>query len=104
MTQSGSKSRFWSRPKNQDDQFQSITEAGSALSDDLPGRQTKYFISMMIRTACFLLAVFTPSPYRWFFLFGAVTLPYISVIVANGGRETIRGQAKNLRSRQKEIE
>jgi hypothetical protein len=48
--------------------------------------------------------VFTPSPYRWFFLFGAVTLPYISVIVANGGRETIRGQAKNLRSRQKEIE
>jgi len=33
-----------------------------------------------------------------------VTLPYISVIVANGGRETIRGQAKLLRSRQKEIE
>jgi hypothetical protein len=104
MTQSGSKSRFWSRPKNQVDQFQSITEAGYALSDDLPGRQKKYFISMMIRTACFLLAVFTPSPYRWFFLVGAVTLPYISVIVANGGRETIRGQAKILRSRQKEIE
>ena len=84
--------------------YQNITEAGAALSDDLPSRQKRYFISMMIRTACFLLAVFTPSPYRWFFLFGAVTLPYISVIVANGGRETIRGQAKNLRSRQKEIE
>jgi hypothetical protein len=96
--------RFWSRPKDNVEQFQSITEAGSALSDDLPGRQKKYFISMMIRTACFLLAVFTPSPYRWFFLVGAVTLPYISVIVANGGRETIRGQAKLLRSRQKEIE
>jgi Protein of unknown function (DUF3099) len=96
--------RFWNRPKDNDEQFQSITEAGSALSDDLPGRQKKYFISMMIRTACFLLAVFTPSPYRWFFLVGAVTLPYISVIVANGGRETIRGQAKLLRSRQKEIE
>ena len=98
------KSRFWNRTRNAHDNFQSITEAGAALSDDLPGRQRKYFISMMIRTACFLLAVFTPSPYRWFFLVGAVTLPYISVIVANGGRETIRGQAKILRSRQKEIE
>ncbi|MBU3645628.1 MAG: DUF3099 domain-containing protein [Candidatus Nanopelagicaceae bacterium] len=81
--------------KKQQD-FQSITQAASGLSDDLPGRQKKYFISMMVRTACFLLAVFTPSPYRWFFLVGAVVLPYISVIVANGGRETIRGQAKIL--------
>lgn len=79
-----------------DEQFQSITHAGSALSDDLPGRQKRYFISMMVRTACFLLAVFTPSPYRWFFLVGAVILPYISVIVANGGRETIRAQARLL--------
>jgi hypothetical protein len=30
-------------------------------------------------------------------------LPYISVIVANGGRETIRGQAKILRN-QRELE
>lgn len=95
---------IWSRTKSESPDFQSITEAGSALSDDLPGRQRKYFYSMMIRTACFLLAVFTPSPYRWFFLVGAITLPYISVIVANGGRETIRGQAKLLRNRRKEIE
>jgi hypothetical protein len=99
-----SKSRIWNRSKSDSNQFQSITEAGSALSDDLPGRQRKYFFSMMIRTACFLLAVFTPSPYRWIFLVGAITLPYISVIVANGGRETIRGQAKVLRSKVKEIE
>lgn len=99
-----SKNRIWNRSKSENGEFQSITEAGSALSDDLPGRQRKYFISMMIRTACFLLAVFTPSPYRWFFLVGAITLPYISVIVANGGRETIRGQAKLLRNRRKEIE
>jgi hypothetical protein len=36
-------------------------------------------------------------------LVGAVTLPYISVIVANAGRETIRGEAKLLRSRNREI-
>ena len=80
-----------------------ITEAQSALSADIPARQRKYFYSMMLRTLCFLLAVFTPSPYRWFFLVGAVILPYISVIVANAGRETIRGEAKLLRSRNREI-
>jgi len=84
-------------------EFHNITEAPAALSEDIPARQRKYFISMMIRTLCFILAVVTPSPYRWFFLFGAVTLPYISVIVANAGRETIRGETKLLRSRRREI-
>lgn len=95
--------KLWNRKKVTGSEFQSVTQVGSALSDDLPGRQRKYFISMMLRTACFLLAVFTPSPYRWFFLVGAVVLPYVSVIVANGGRETIRGQARILNTR-REIE
>jgi hypothetical protein len=33
--------------------------------------------------------VILPSPYRWFALVGAVTLPYIAVVIANAGRETI---------------
>ncbi|MFM7542952.1 MAG: DUF3099 domain-containing protein [Actinomycetales bacterium] len=80
-----------------------ITNVQMGQSEELPGRQRRYFYSMMVRTFCFLLAVFTPSPYRWFFLVGAITLPYISVIVANAGRETIRGEAKLLRSRRREI-
>jgi hypothetical protein len=32
--------------------------------------------------------VILPSPYRWFALLGAVTLPYIAVVVANAGRES----------------
>jgi hypothetical protein len=44
---------------------------------------------MMIRTACFILTVILPSPYRWFALAGAVTLPYFAVVIANAGRETI---------------
>lgn len=91
------------RGKSESEEFQNITEAATALSADIPARQRKYFYSMMVRTACFLLAVFTPSPFRWFFLVGAVTLPYISVIVANAGRETIRGEAKLVRSRIREI-
>ena len=47
----------------------------------------RYALSMAIRTACFIGAVITPSPYRWFLVVGAVTLPYIAVVVANAGRE-----------------
>jgi hypothetical protein len=45
---------------------------------------------MMIRTACFILTVVLPSPFRWIVLIGALTLPYIAVIAANAGRETIK--------------
>jgi len=69
---------------------QSITSAQSGLSIDQSARQRRYFISMMIRTACFVLTVILPSPYRWIALVGALTLPYIAVIAANAGRETIK--------------
>jgi Flp pilus assembly protein TadB len=71
----------------------SITTAQSGLSLDQSSRQRRYFISMMIRTVCFILAVVLPSPYRWIALIGAVTLPYIAVIAANAGRETIKKDA-----------
>jgi len=73
--------------------IQSITSAQSGLSIDQSARQRRYFISMMIRTACFVLTVILPSPYRWIALVGALTLPYIAVIAANAGRETIRKDA-----------
>ena len=70
-------------------EFFDITNAPRALSSDQASRQKRYFISMMVRTACFILAVILPSPYRWFALFGAVVLPYFAVVIANAGRETI---------------
>ena len=70
-------------------EFFDITNAPRALSSDQASRQKRYFISMMIRTACFILTVILPSPYRWFALFGAVVLPYFAVVIANAGRETI---------------
>jgi Flp pilus assembly protein TadB len=71
----------------------SISDVGNSLSKDQSARQRKYFISMMIRTFCFILAVVLPSPWRWVALIGAVTLPYIAVIAANAGRETIKARA-----------
>ena len=66
-----------------------VTSAPKSLSNDLSSRQKRYFISMMIRTLCFILTVILPSPFRWIALFGAVTLPYVAVVIANAGRETI---------------
>jgi Flp pilus assembly protein TadB len=65
-----------------------ITNAPLALTRDQSARQKRYFISMMIRTACFVLTVVLPSPYRWFALAGAAGLPYFAVVIANAGRET----------------
>jgi len=72
-----------------DDGVYDITSAQKSLSSDQPGRQRRYFISMMVRTACFILTVILPSPFRWVALSGAVFLPYIAVVVANAGRETV---------------
>jgi hypothetical protein len=91
------------RIRGKQEQFHNITHAQTALSEDIPGRQRRYFYSMMLRTACFILAVFTPSPYRWFFLVGAIALPYIAVIVANAGRETIRKEVGSIGNRIREI-
>jgi len=64
-----------------------ITDAGVSLSDDQVGRTRKYLWSMALRTVCFVGAVVTPSPWRWFMIVAALLLPYLAVVVANAGRE-----------------
>ena len=64
-----------------------ITEAQRALSDEQTGRTRRYLISMGIRTACVIAAIFVPGWPRWVFIAGAVVLPYLAVVVANAGRE-----------------
>jgi hypothetical protein len=72
---------------------QSITTAQSGLTLDQSARQRRYFISMMIRTACFILTVLLPSPYRWIAFFGALTLAYFGFIAANAGGATLKKDA-----------
>ena len=63
-----------------------ITSAARGHSDDVGARQRRYVISMSIRTACFLLAVITMGHwFSWVFLGASFVLPYIAVVVANGG-------------------
>ena len=63
----------------------SITSARVARSDDIAGRQLRYVLSMMVRTACFVAAVAVEGVLRWVFVAGALFLPYIAVVMANAG-------------------
>lgn len=65
-----------------------ITNAQDALSIEQRGRQRRYFISMMVRTGCFIATIFLPNPYRWFAMGAAIVLPYVAVVIANAGRES----------------
>ncbi|MFM2214784.1 MAG: hypothetical protein RJA88_153 [Actinomycetota bacterium] len=87
-----------------EDDVYDITSAPKGLTTDQSTRQRRYFFSMMLRTACFILTVVLPSPYRWIALLGAVVLPYIAVVVANAGRETVLPGAAILKKRPRGIE
>ena len=87
---------------NEEDVYD-ITSAQKSLSSDQPGRQRRYFISMMVRTACFILTVILPSPFRWIALAGAIFLPYVAVVVANAGRETILPGASILKKKPRSL-
>ncbi|GAB2838857.1 hypothetical protein GCM10022221_42950 [Actinocorallia aurea] len=67
-----------------------VTEAPRPLSEDVAGREKRYLISMGVRTVCFVLAVLLWHQVHWvigaLLLVGAIILPYVSVILANGGR------------------
>lgn len=68
-----------------------ITSAQRALSAEQAGRTRKYLISMGIRTACVIGAIFVPGWPRWVLIAGAVVLPYLAVVIANGGKQRDTG-------------
>jgi Protein of unknown function (DUF3099) len=79
-----------SRASSSADASVRITSAQTSHSERVRGRQTRYLISMGIRTLCFVLAVVTDGALRWAFIVGAVVLPYVAVIAANASGEVDR--------------
>jgi hypothetical protein len=76
------------RRERADETVISVTSAQPGRSEDLDGRIVRYAWMMSIRIVCFVLAVVTPSPWRWMFIVAAVFLPYIAVVLANTHRTT----------------
>jgi len=66
-----------------------ITGARRGVRDDVNSRTRRYLYSMGVRTACFVLAVLADGWLRWVLISGAIVLPYLSVVFANGGRERV---------------
>src|SRR6266498_5659799 len=72
--------------KDADEPVITVTDALPGHSEDLDSRIVRYAWMMSIRIVCFVLAVLTPSPWRWMFVVGAVFLPYVAVVMANAQR------------------
>lgn len=63
-----------------------ITSATRARSEDIRHRQRRYLISMGIRTACFVAAIFSIGHwFLWVFIVASFVLPYVAVVAANAG-------------------
>ena len=73
------------------EQVHLVTQARRPMSEDIRYRQHRYLIMMGIRVICFAIAiVLFVAHLRWLVLvpaIGAIFIPYIAVIFANGGRE-----------------
>ena len=69
-----------------------ITDAPVPLAEDLSRRTRRYLVQMSIRVVSFVGAVLVDHWTRWLLLAGAVVLPYVAVVLANGGRE--RGETE----------
>jgi hypothetical protein len=74
-------------PKGDPVEVFTITDAQRGLSVEQVGRTRRYLVSMGIRTACVVGAIFVPGWPRWVLIAGAVVLPYLAVVIANAGRE-----------------
>ena len=74
-----------------------VTQARRPMSEDISYRQHRYLIMMGIRVICFAIAIILfVAHLRWLVLVpavGAILIPYIAVVFANGGREpdNVRG-------------
>ncbi|WP_330177895.1 DUF3099 domain-containing protein [Streptomyces sp. NBC_01498] len=67
-----------------------ITGARRGLDEDVRGRQRRYVVSMLVRTAAVILAVAlwnVERPVAIGCMVLGMLLPYVAVVIANGGRE-----------------
>ena len=64
-----------------------ITNAAVAHSDEMRQRMIKYAITMGIRMVCLVLIFAFDGWYRLVPVVGAVVLPWVAVMIANGGAD-----------------
>ncbi|HSZ39766.1 MAG TPA: DUF3099 domain-containing protein [Trebonia sp.] len=92
---------------SQDQQVHLVTQARRPMSEDIRYRQHRYLLMMAIRTICLGAALLMfVNHLGWLTAFpaaGAIFIPYIAVVFANGGREpdNVRGFVEYQMSQRK---
>jgi hypothetical protein len=67
-----------------DAEVHSITDAATAHSDEMRRRMIKYAVAMGIRMVCLILIFVVDGWFKIVPVIGAVFLPWIAVVIANG--------------------
>jgi hypothetical protein len=67
-----------------DSQVHSITDAATAHSEEMRERMIKYSVAMGIRMVCLILVFVVDGWFKIIPVAGAVFLPWIAVVIANG--------------------
>ncbi len=67
-----------------DTEVHSITDAATAHSEEMRQRMIKYAVAMGIRMVCLILIFVVDGWFKVLPVIGAVFLPWIAVIIANG--------------------
>jgi hypothetical protein len=67
-----------------DAEVHSITDAAAAQSDEIRQRMIKYAIAMGIRMVCLILIFVVDGWFKLIPVLGAVFLPWVAVVIANG--------------------
>jgi hypothetical protein len=67
-----------------DSAVHSITDAAAAQSEDMRQRMIKYALAMGIRMVCLILIFVVDGWFKILMVAGAVFLPWIAVVIANG--------------------
>jgi hypothetical protein len=62
----------------------SITDAAAAHSDEMRQRMVKYAVAMGIRMLCLILIFVVDGWFKLIPVLGAVFLPWVAVVIANG--------------------
>ncbi len=83
-------SQHHAHPEPNEPQVHRITDARESHTAERDVRIRKYTITMTIRVICFILAFLATGWLRWALLIGAVFLPYVAVVIANGGADLSR--------------
>ena len=67
-----------------DAEVHSITDAAAAHSDEMRQRMIKYAVAMGIRMVCLILIFVVDGWFKLIPVLGAVFLPWVAVVIANG--------------------